>query len=144
MADVHTPEQRSRNMAAIKGRNTVPEMVVRRLVHGMGYRYRLHRRDLPGRPDLVFSKARKVIFVNGCFWHMHDCRYGAVRPRTNADFWTKKRNSNVKRDKKVREGLKRDGWKILTIWECEVRSVDALRNTLIGFLATGLTPRETS
>jgi DNA mismatch endonuclease (patch repair protein) len=87
MPDVHTPEQRSFNMSRIKNRNTRPEMKVRSLVHRMGYRFRLHRKDLPGKPDLVFPSRHKVLFVHGCFFHMHDCPYGRVVPKTNAEFW---------------------------------------------------------
>lgn len=121
-------------MAAIKARDTSPEMTVRRLVHGMGFRYRLHRSDLIGKPDLVFTKSRKIIFVNGCFWHVHSCRYGKVKPATNADFWSQKRLSNVKRDKKVRKSLRNGGWKVLTVWECQVRSADNLKASLRDFL----------
>ena len=118
MADVHTPKQRSYNMSRIRNSNTKPEMIVRKLIHKMGYRYRLHRKDLPGKPDLVFSKHRKIIFVHGCFFHMHDCRYGQVIPKTNAEFWKNKRKSNVERDKKNVTELKNDGWDVLIIWEC--------------------------
>jgi len=134
--DVHTPEQRSRNMAAIRGRDTKPEMVVRSLVHAMGYRYRLHRRDLPGKPDLVFSGLRKVIFVHGCFWHMHDCSYGRVRPATNAEFWHAKRGGNVERDRKNTAELRRAGWRALVVWECETREGDRLARRLRRFLAS--------
>jgi|SRR5579871_379727 len=135
MTDVLTREQRSRNMAAIKGRDTSPEIIVRRLVHSMGFRYRLHRSDLVGKPDLVFPKLKKVVFVNGCFWHVHSCRYGKVKPATNADFWSKKRLSNAKRDKKVTRSLRRDGWKVLTVWECQVRSAENLKASLRSFLS---------
>ena len=97
--DVHTPRQRSRNMAAIKGKDTRPEMVVRRMLHRLGFRYALHKNGLPGKPDLVFPSRRKVIFVHGCYWHIHDCRYGRVVPATRADFWRAKRRSNVERDR---------------------------------------------
>lgn len=121
MVDVLTPDQRQRCMSAIRGKNTKPEMLVRHLVHAMGFRYRLHGRDLPGRPDLVFPRLRKVIFVHGCFWHMHRCRYGQVVPATNAEFWRKKREGNVERDKRTRRELRRLGWGILTVWECQTR-----------------------
>src|SRR5688572_12051601 len=98
MSDVHTPEQRSRNMSAIQSKDTKPEMIVRRLLHTNGYRYRLHDKRLPGRPDLVFPSRKKVIFVHGCYWHMHDCKYGRVKPKSNSEFWSAKRNSNVSRD----------------------------------------------
>ena len=130
MADVHTKAQRSRNMAAIKGKNTKPELTVRSLLHQMGYRFRVHRKDLPGKPDVVFAAKRKAIFVHGCFWHMHDCRYGTVVPATNADFWRKKRISNVERDQRNQEKLAQAGWRALTVWECCVREEDKLRTLL--------------
>ena len=134
MADVLTPEQRARNMAAIRGKDTKPELVVRRLVHRMGLRFRLHRKDLPGRPDLVFPRSRKVIFVHGCFWHMHDCVYGAVRPKSNAEFWVNKRASNVERDKRQMSALESSGWKVLTIWECSIKDPQQLESDLRAFL----------
>ena len=98
------------------------DIVRRSQVYRMGYRYRLHQKDLPGKPDLVFASRRKVIFVHGCFWHIHDCRYGAVKPATNASFWETKRLSNVARDKKNIATLEKDGWKVLIIWECQIGS----------------------
>jgi DNA mismatch endonuclease, patch repair protein len=130
VVDVHTTEQRSRNMAAIKARNTRPEMRVRSLLHALGYRYRLHRKDLPGRPDIVLAKHRTVIFVHGCFWHCHDCRWGSVVPKTRAEFWREKRAGNVARDEKHKAALMAEGWKVLTVWECETRSEKELRVTL--------------
>jgi DNA mismatch endonuclease, patch repair protein len=118
MADVLTQEQRRLNMSRIRGKNTRPELIVRSIVHRMGYRYALHKKNLPGKPDLVFSRRRKIIFLNGCFFHMHDCRYGRVKPRTNTEFWQTKRLSNVTRDKKNLLALKNAGWEVLTIWEC--------------------------
>jgi DNA mismatch endonuclease, patch repair protein len=132
--DVHTPEERSRNMAAIKGKNTKPEMLVRRLVHAAGYRYRLHRRNLPGCPDLVFPSRRSAIFVHGCFWHCHDCKYGQVHPETNARFWDEKRTGNVSRDTKNRAELEKSGWRVLVVWECQTRDETDLRRTLLNFL----------
>ena len=122
MADVLTKEQRHRNMANIMGKNTKPEMIVRSLVHRLGYRYRLHQKGLPGKPDLVFASRRKVIFIHGCFWHMHECRYGVVKPATNASFWETKRLSNVERDRKNSMALEEAGWQVLVIWECQTRS----------------------
>jgi DNA mismatch endonuclease, patch repair protein len=130
VVDVHTTEQRSRNMAAIKARNSRPEMRVRSLLHALGYRYRLHRKDLPGRPDIVLAKHRTVIFVHGCFWHCHDCRWGSVVPKTRAEFWSGKRAGNVARDEKQKAALTADGWKVLTVWECETRSENELRVAL--------------
>lgn len=134
MSDVLTPAQRRYNMSRIRGKNTVPEMIVRRLVHGMGFRYRLHRRDLPGRPDLVFPARREVIFVHGCFWHRHACRFGSVRPRTNAEFWEEKRSGNVARDKLAMEALAALGWTARIVWECETRNPNALGRSLRAFL----------
>lgn len=135
MTDVHTPAQRSFNMSRIRNRNTRPEMIVRSLAHRMGYRYRLHRKDLPGRPDLVFPSRRKIIFVHGCFFHMHDCRYGRVTPKQNAEFWQAKRLSNVERDRRNLTALKRDGWKVLEVWECQTREPELLGSVLRNFLA---------
>ncbi len=135
MTDVHTPRQRSFNMSRIRNRNTRPEMFVRSLVHRMGYRYRLHRKDLPGKPDLVFPSRRKIVFVHGCFFHMHDCNYGRVTPKTNAEFWQNKRLSNVERDRRNVAALKRDGWKVLEVWECQTRMPDLLEKRLRHFLS---------
>ena len=134
MADVHDVRQRSRNMAAIKGKDTKPEMIVRRLVHGLGFRYSLHKKDLPGRPDLVFSSRRKVILVHGCYWHMHDCRWGRVVPATRTEFWQTKRSVNVRRDHTNHEALESLQWKVLVVWECETRDLDALSTRLVAFL----------
>ena len=121
MADVHTSRQRSYNMSRIRSRDTKPEMIVRSLVHQMGFRFRLHRRDLAGKPDLVLPRHHKVIFVHGCFWHMHQCRYGRVTPKTNAEFWQTKRTQNVVRDRRNLRSLRRDGWQVLVVWECWTR-----------------------
>jgi len=134
MTDVHTPEQRSRNMSAIRGADTRPEMIVRSLAHRLGYRFRLHRRELPGKPDLVFPGRRKVIQVHGCFWHVHDCRYGRVKPATNSGFWADKRTENAARDRRNLAALEAAGWDVLVIWECETRSLEALERKLRGFL----------
>jgi DNA mismatch endonuclease (patch repair protein) len=132
--DVHTPEQRSRNMSAIRGKDTKPEMVVRCIVHALGYRYRLHRRDLPGAPDLVFPRLHKIINVHGCFWHMHSCSYGSVTPKSNRDFWQTKRTGNVSRDQSALRRLRADGWDVLTVWECETKNNPNLKDTLRRFL----------
>lgn len=121
MADVHTPRQRSYNMSRIRSRDTKPEIIVRSLVHQMGFRFRLHRRDLAGKPDLVLPRHHKVIFVHGCFWHMHRCRYGRVTPKTNAEFWQTKRTQNVARDQRNLRSLRREGWQVLVVWECWTR-----------------------
>ncbi len=138
MSDVHTPEQRSFNMSRIRSRNTRPEMKVRSIVHRMGYRYRLHRKELPGKPDLVFPARRKVIFIHGCFFHMHNCRYGSVKPKTNADFWQNKRLSNVERDGKNVAALESAGWKVLIVWECQTKTPNLLPELLVNFLGERL------
>jgi DNA mismatch endonuclease (patch repair protein) len=120
MVDVHTPEQRSRNMAAIRGKNTKPELRVRSVLHKAGYRFRLHRKDLPGRPDIVIPKHRVAIYVHGCFWHSHSCRFGRVKPSTRAEFWLKKRTATVERDGEKAAALFERGWKVINIWECEI------------------------
>lgn len=134
MADVHTREQRSRNMAAIRSKDTKPEMQVRRIAHGLGYRFRLHRRDLPGTPDLVFPRLRKIIEGRGCYWHMHDCKYGRVTPKTNAEFWQVKRCGNVERDRRNASELDALGWQMLVIWECETKDLLRLTKRILHFL----------
>ena len=114
-------EQRSRNMSAIKSKNTKPEIKVRKILHSMGYRFRLHRKDLPGSPDIVLPKYKTVIFVHGCFWHRHqNCKY-ASNPKTRREFWEKKFKENIERDKKTQEKLKNLGWKTNIVWECEIK-----------------------
>src|SRR5258706_4095649 len=113
MADVLTPKQRSFNMSRIRSCDTRPEMVVRSIVHRMGYRFRLHKTDLPGKPDVVLVRHRKIIDVHGCFFHMHKCRYGSVVPATNAEFWQTKRLSNVGRYRRNLNALRRDGWRVM-------------------------------
>lgn len=132
--DVHTREQRSRNMRAIKGKNTKPEIAVRKLVHRLGYRFSLHRKDLPGRPDLVFRSRRKVIFVHGCYWHMHCCPLGRVIEKTRTEFWQTKRKGNVARDRRRTKALKRDSWKVLVVWACELKNPPLLARHLTAFL----------
>lgn len=134
MTDVLTPQQRSFNMSRIRSRDTRPEMIVRSIVHRLGFRYRLHKKDLPGKPDLVLVRHQKIIDVHGCFFHMHDCPYGRVRPVTNAEFWQKKRQSNKDRDRRNVKLLKKDGWQVLIVWECQTKNLDSLQNTLLDFL----------
>lgn len=121
---------RSRNMAAIKGRNTTPEMTVRKMLHRLGYRFRLHRRDLPGTPDIVLPKYRTVIFVHGCFWHRHpDCRF-TTNPKTNSEFWERKFFINVDRDKRQQRSLREAGWEVIVVWQCELFNIDLLAKQL--------------
>lgn len=117
-----TPEQRSKLMSRVKGKNTKPEMIVRRWLHSQGYRFRLHRKDLPGKPDIVLPKYRTVILVHGCFWHRHEgCRRSST-PATRTEFWEKKFQRTIDRDTMVQEKLKALGWNVLVIWECEVEN----------------------
>lgn len=136
MADTLTPSARSERMGRVRGRDTKPEMVVRRLIHGMGYRYRLQARDLPGRPDIVFRKRKKAIFVHGCFWHRHpdpSCKLARL-PKTRLDFWLPKLEGNRKRDIANVERLEAMGWQVLLVWECELRDREQLRNELRRFI----------
>ena len=134
MADVHTREQRSFNMSRIRCKDTKPEMVVRSMVHRMGFRYRLHQKNLPGKPDIVLTRHRKIIMVHGCFWHMHNCRYGRVIPKTNVKFWQEKREATVVRDKSNLRQLRKEGWKVLVIWECQTRNPEKVINKIANFL----------
>ena len=129
-----TPESRSRIMRAVKGRDTSLEMTIRSLIFSMGYRYRLHRKDLPGKPDLVFPSRRKVLFIHGCFWHGHDCKRGARVPKTNREYWEKKIARNQVRDAKNKAALQSLGWDVLIIWECQVKEAAALKERLVQFL----------
>lgn len=131
--DTRNPEQRRRIMQAVKGKDTTPEMVVRRLLHAQGYRYRLHRKDLPGTPDIVFPSRRKAIFVHGCFWHSHHCPKGRP-PKSKAHYWGPKLASNVERDARKLAALHEAGWQTITVWECETRRFDELRVRLQHFM----------
>ena len=124
---------RSEMMAAVKSKNTRPEMLVRRLVHSMGYRYRLHQRSLPGKPDLVFASRRKVIFVHGCFWHLHGCK-GSRLPKSNKGYWLPKLERNRARDAEHLKALRADGWRHLVLWECELHKDAWLRSRISKFL----------
>lgn len=121
MSDVHSSATRSYNMSQIKGKNTKPELLVRQYLHAQGMRYRLHDKNLPGKPDLVLSKYKTVVFVHGCFWHKHEgCRYFVV-PKTRTDFWLNKIGKNVVNDERQQAELTTAGWKVLTVWECELK-----------------------
>ena len=134
MADTVSPETRSRIMARVKSKGMKPELRVRRLLHGLGYRYRLHRADLPGRPDLVFPARRKVVFVNGCFWHRHDGCSKVRIPATNRDYWIAKLERNHDRDARNIALLTAQGWAVATVWECELRDMAATAERLVDFL----------
>lgn len=133
--DKLTPVRRSENMRRIKSKNTGPELIVRRIVAGMGFRYRLHRRDLPGKPDLVVSRLRKIIFVHGCFWHFHNapgCLDGRL-PKSRPEYWIPKLNGNRRRDSDAAKELRRAGWDVLIVWECESKDPDAVKKRLRAF-----------
>ncbi|UIJ72216.1 DNA mismatch endonuclease Vsr [Aurantimonas sp. HBX-1] len=134
--DTLPPAERSRRMSRIRCKDTAPEMSVRRFVYGMGFRYRLHLRSLPGSPDLVFLSRRKVIFVHGCYWHRHDdpaCRLARL-PKSRLDFWLPKLERNSARDRENQEHLATLGWEVLIVWECEIRDKIKLESTLRKFL----------
>lgn len=130
MADVHDKETRSYNMSRIKGVNTRPEMLVRKYLHGQGFRYTLHNKNFPGKPDLVLPKHKTVIFVNGCFWHGHeDCKYFVI-PKTRREWWLKKIQSAIIRDSKNIQDIKNEGWNVSVIWECELKKDKRILSTL--------------
>lgn len=131
--DPFDKKKRSAVMRRVKSKDTKPELAVRRLLHAAGYRYRLHRKDLPGKPDLVFPGRRKAVFVHGCFWHGHDCRRGARQPKTNAEYWRAKIARNIDRDARTRAALGAAGWRSLVVWECELKD-EALLQRLENFL----------
>ncbi|MEJ8574150.1 very short patch repair endonuclease [Microbaculum marinum] len=135
MADRLTPERRSYLMSRVRGKDTIPELRVRKLAHALGYRFRLHRRDLPGKPDLVFPRLGKIAFVHGCFWHRHEgCRL-ATPSKSRTEFWEAKFARNVERDQRVQEELRKLGWDVIVIWECETRDPRKLENKVRRFLA---------
>ena len=133
MVDNRSPESRSALMSRIGGKNTAPEMEVRQFLHSVGYRFRIHRRDLPGTPDVVFPSRRKVIFVNGCFWHAHGCRIGRP-PKSRTDFWLPKFERNRSKDKRNTRELRRLGWDVLTVWQCQTKLKDRMKTRLTSFL----------
>ena len=128
-----TKERRSWLMSRVGGKDTAPEMIVRKLLHGLGYRYRLHVAGMPGKPDMVLPSRRKVVFVHGCFWHAHSCRLGKT-PKTNVDFWQGKAATNAARDAKNSRLLAADGWRVLVVWQCEIKNIAKLERRLIRFL----------
>lgn len=137
LVDRLTPERRSWLMSRVRSRDTSPEMHVRKAAHALGLRFRLHRKDLPGSPDLVFPRYRTAIFVHGCFWHRHpDCRKASM-PKTKADFWQAKFDTNVERDARAVEALERLGWRVTTIWECEVKTLEAAAEILSAIFYPG-------
>lgn len=134
--DVFSRKKRSQIMSRVSGKNTKPELLVRSLLHNMGYRFRLHRNDLPGKPDITLPKYKKIIFVHGCFWHSHRNCQRSKRPTTNNEFWREKLDKNLERDEVSVNKLKKLGWDVHVVWTCEVKNTDKLRNKLFSFLET--------
>jgi DNA mismatch endonuclease Vsr len=132
--DTLTKEERSEIMGRVHSKDTRPEMVVRRLVHSLGYRYRLHRKGLPGKPDMAFPGRKKVIFIHGCFWHRHEGCALARMPKSRVDFWNQKLEGNKARDQRNVQLLRDAGWGVLTVWECQLRDAAALQATIVAFL----------
>lgn len=130
--DTRTPEQRSRIMRSVRSRNTGPELIVRRALHALGLRFRLHKRELPGKPDIVLARHRTAIFVHGCFWHGHECSKGRL-PKSRIAFWTDKIERNRKRDAESVTSLHSAGWRVLTVWQCETKDVSKLSRRLRKF-----------
>jgi DNA mismatch endonuclease, patch repair protein len=137
MTDVLTPEQRKRCMSGIRSKNTTPEQRVRKVLTALGFRYRLNVNKLPGCPDIVISRLRLAIFVHGCFWHRHSCKLGQPRPATNSDFWQKKLEENRERDKRKQAELRRLGWKVAVVWECQTMKTERLQRRLHYILRPG-------
>ncbi|NTE80181.1 DNA mismatch endonuclease Vsr [Agrobacterium tumefaciens] len=131
---METLAHRSWVMSRVRSKDTKPEMIVRRLLHAMGYRYRLHGKNLPGKPDLVFAGRKKVVFVHGCYWHGHDCRRGARVPARHQEYWIAKVARNKERDARNASSLEQAGWDVLTLWECELKDRDAMAAKLTKFL----------
>lgn len=134
MTDIYEPRKRSKIMSRIRGRGTKPEIIVRRIAHRLGFRFRLHRKDLPGRPDIVFPRHRAVIMVHGCFWHRHPGCKHASTPKTRESFWKNKLEDNVARDRRNETALRELGWKFMVIWECETKDREAVADRIESFL----------
>lgn len=136
MTDRVSKEKRSEIMKRIRGKDTTPELIVRKLVYSLGYRYRLHGKNLPGKPDLVFAGRKKVIFVHGCFWHCHNCKKGKP-PKSNLDYWLPKLKENRRRDISNQKLITSTGWEFLVIWQCQTRDIATLKKTIVAFLEDG-------
>lgn len=134
MVDVFSPGKRSAIMSRIAGRNTAPEILVRRLLHSLGFRFRLYREDLPGKPDIVLPRHRKIVLIHGCFWHSHPGCHRAALPTTNVNFWQKKIAGNQARDRQTRRELSKLGWRVLVLWQCQLKNEAVLRRRLLRFL----------
>ena len=134
--DIMSKQERSQRMSLIRSQNTTPELVVRSLIHRLGFRFRLHRRDLPGNPDVVFPSRRCVVFIDGCFWHGHECSIGHI-PYSNSEYWQEKIARTKLRDSKNRQLLRKKGWRALIVWECEIKNTEELTKRLRRFLEDG-------
>lgn len=134
--DVLSKEQRSYCMSRIRKTDTIPELFVRKIIHNSGYRFRLYKKDLPGCPDIVLPRHKKIIFVHGCWWHRHNCKLGRRVPKTRLDYWIPKLQANKERHKRNLIKIKNQGWKVLTVWECQTKNVEKLRKKLETFLST--------
>lgn len=134
MTDVFSKDTRSQIMRQVRGKDTKPELIVRSFIHRLGFRFRLHKKNLPGKPDLVFSSRHKVVFVHGCFWHGHKCRRGNRMPKSNAEYWQNKIKKNVQRFLRQKRDLKKLGWEALVIWECQIGDLKKLRKKVLNFL----------
>ena len=134
MTDIYEPRKRSEIMSRIRGGGTKPEIIVRRIAHRLGFRFRLHRKDLPGRPDMVFPRHRAVIMVHGCFWHRHPGCKHASTPKTRESFWKNKLEDNVARDRRNETALRELGWRVMVIWECETRDSETVADRIESFL----------
>lgn len=142
--DKISADRRSKLMSRVRTKNTAPELIVRKLLHAMGYRYRLHIKSLPGTPDIVFTKRKKAIFVHGCFWHGHLCKRGSL-PKSNVKFWRTKIEKNTTRDERTRQELETLGWQVLVVWQCETKNSEELSLSLREFLGASETlPQERS
>lgn len=139
--DVHSRAQRSRNMSAIRSKGTKPELAVRSALYALGYRFRINVRGIPGTPDLVFTKRKTALFVNGCFWHAHDCKWGSVLPATNAEFWASKRQATVSRDARNELELQRLGWTTITLWECQIKTGSQAIGSIVSLLGPPKVPK---
>lgn len=133
MIDVHSKSTRSKNMRSIKSKDTKPELLLRRALHKAGYRYLTHLKELAGKPDIVFTKRKKIVFVHGCFWHKHSCKVGHI-PKTHLDYWGPKLQRNVERQAASEATLLADGWKVLVVWECELKEFETTLQRVIDFL----------
>ncbi|RTY35393.1 DNA mismatch endonuclease Vsr [Chlorobium phaeovibrioides] len=142
MADKLDPKSRSWNMSRIRAKDTKPEMQVRRMLHAAGFRYRLHVKDLPGKPDIVLPKWKTVIFVHGCFWHHHEGCKNATTPKTRTEWWLRKFETNRKNDELAREKLEAEGWNVIAVWECEISQKTAIDSSLNIFITNGRATRK--